>query len=282
MKRDLAKLRRWMVRRRKEGRRVGDICSQARVPRSTFYTWWDKYEKEGLEGLKPKSRRPKTIHRTPDSVKERIIAIREETGHNEKTIQVLLEKEGICVGHATVYRTLKDAGLIKRLKKKRRQKTYKSWSRKHPNSLWQTDLCIYKRRWLSTFIDDCSRYILGIELFKRRTTENILGQLETIIDEYGKPRQIITDHGTQYYASKGQVSCFTVFCKDQGIQHIFGGIGKPTTLGKIERFHRTFRATYPRFNSLETFVDYYNNERPHAGIGYKIPSQVFSKVSNMS
>ncbi len=135
---------------------------------------------------------------------------------------------------------------------------------------------------MSTFIDDCSRYVLGIELFKQGTTENILGQLENVIREHGKPKQILTDHGTQYYASRGQESGFTLFCKDRGIHHIFGGIGKPTTLGKIERFHRTFRATYPRFNNLNEFKQYYNHERPQAGIGYRTPAQVFSKVCNMS
>jgi transposase InsO family protein len=34
-------------------------------------------------------------------------------------------------------------------------------------------------------------------------------------------------------------SDFDSFCKEHDIQHIMGGIGKPTTPGKIERWHRT-------------------------------------------
>ncbi len=142
MERDWGKLKLWMIRRRLEGRRVDDICSHARVPRRTFYDWWGRYKREGFDGLELKSRRPETIHRTPENIKEKIIEVREKTILNEKAIVAKLGEEGIMVSHCTVYRTLKERGLIEPLKQKRKQKTYRRWSRKHPNSLWQTDLCI--------------------------------------------------------------------------------------------------------------------------------------------
>jgi len=37
-----------------------------------------------------------------------------------------------------------------------------------------------------------------------------------------------------------------------------GRIGKPTTLGKIERWHRTYDVERPRFKRDEQFIKYYS------------------------
>jgi len=282
LERNINKLRRWCIRRKLDGWNVTTICRHAKIRRSTFYFWWNKYQEGGLENLQPKSRRPKKIRKTPNEIIDRIIEIRKKDHPNEKVITSLLQREGIEIGHTTVYKILDDAGLINSLPKPRKKRTYKSWSRKSPNSLWQTDLCIYGNKWLSSFLDDHSRFLVGTELFNSGYASNIVNQFEFLIQEFGKPREVITDHGTQYYSVRSGTSLFDGFCTENGIKHILGGIGKPTTLGKIERFHRTFRAMYPRFKNLENFRSYYNC-RPHAGIGYKTPEELyFRKVSNMS
>lgn len=275
MKRDIDKLRRWCVRRKIEGWRVTDICAHARISRSTFYFWWRKYRDGGLENLEPGSRRPRTIHRTRESIVQRIVELRKETGWNEKAIVAKLGLEGVEVNHSTVYRILARHGLIKHLDKPRKQKTYRHWSRKHPNSLWQVDLCIYDKRWMAAFLDDCSRFAIALELFEHGTTRNILGLFESAIDEYGRPREVLTDHGTQFYACRGEKSRFTMFCEENDIKHIFGGIGKPTTLGKVERFNRTFKELYPRFNCMEGFIEHYNYEKPHGGLNYATPASIY-------
>ena len=276
MNRDIKRLRRWCIRRRIDGWRVTKICGHGRVPRSTFYVWWNKYLDEGLDGLEPKSRRPKTIHRTEEDIIQRIIEVRVSTGWNEKAIAAKLEREeGIKVGHSTVYHILSKKDLINHLPKPRKQKTYRHWSRKNPNSLWQVDLCIYKKLWMAAFLDDCSRFLTGIGFFKHGTTQNILDLFKCAIESYGQPREILSDHGTQFYATQGQKSRFTCFCEDYGIRHIFGGIGKPTTLGKVERFNRTFKEAYPRFNDIESFARYYNFEKPHRGLDYETPASIY-------
>lgn len=229
----------------------------------------------GFGGLEPKSRRPKNVCKTRGDVVQRIVEIRRATGWNEKAIVAKLKSEGIVVGHITVYRILVGHGLINHLAEPRKQKTYRHWSRKRPNSLWQVDLCIYEGQWVTAFLDDCSRFCTAIGRSKRGTTQNVLGLFEAAIDEHGKPREVLTDHGTQFYASKGQKSGFTRFCEENGIRHIFGGIGKPTTLGKVERFNRTFKELYPRFNSMEKFVQHYNFEKPHRGVNYATPASIY-------
>jgi transposase InsO family protein len=52
-------------------------------------------------------------------------------------------------------------------------------------------------------------------------------------------------------------------------------IGKPTTLGKIERWFRTYDLEHVRFPLHWKFVEYYNWERPHIALGYSIPAEVY-------
>ena len=64
-KRDLEKIRRWSIRRKLEGGwKVTDICKTVHISRMSFYRYWNRYKKEGLDGLKDHSKRPDTIHRT--------------------------------------------------------------------------------------------------------------------------------------------------------------------------------------------------------------------------
>ena len=78
---------------------------------------------------------------------------------------------------------------------------------------------------------------------------------------------------------------FDRICRDHGITHLLTGVRRPTTTGKIERFHKTLRAellTGRRFDSLaeaqqamDTWVDDYNIHRPHQALAMVDPAQRF-------
>jgi transposase InsO family protein len=114
--------------------------------------------------------------------------------------------------------------------------------------LWQTDITNYANQYLIAFLDDCSRYVPSASLCLKATTDNVLETLETALSNGRTPRQILSDHGTQYWSNDGP-GRFTNFCERHGIEHVQGSIGKPTTQGKIERFFQTFMLYYPRSTS---------------------------------
>lgn len=273
MERDIKRLREWCVRRRLDGWTVRKICSHARIPKQTFYFWWNKYKAGGIHALEPLSRRPKTIHSTPFHTVNEIIELRKKTGWNEKSIA-----KHVDIGHTTVYKILKANGLIEPMGE-RKKRTYCSFVRKHPDSLWQTDIKYHHGSYLIAYIDDCSRYVPDAALLEKATTKNILEHLKGLF-EYRIPGQILTDHGTQYWSRHGK-SEFDEFCEQHGVEHIMGGIGKPTTQGKIERFFRTFNMYYPRFRCMDEFLYNYNHVRPHGSIGYRTPGSVYFDMSNM-
>lgn len=273
MERNIKRLREWCIRKRLQGWKVRDICSHGDVPRRTFYFWWSKYEQGGTAALQPLSRKPKTIYSTPDDIVDEVLKLRRKTHWNEKSIA-----KHVGIGHTTVYRILRANGLIEP-GLPRRQRTFISFSRSRPDSLWQTDIKYHEGRYLIAYIDDCSRYVLDATFMEKATTEAIIEHLEGLFG-YRIPRQILTDHGTQYYSRHGK-SEFDKACERYGVEHIMGGIGKPTTQGKIERFFRTFNEYYPRFSCMDEFLYNYNHVRLHGAIDYRTPASVYFDVCNM-
>ena len=73
------------------------------------------------------------------------------------------------------------------------------------------------------------------------------------------PKQVLIDNGTQVVAARGEESSFTKALEEMGIEHITSSIGKPTTLGKIERWFHTYDdEELRRFKNLEDAVRSYN------------------------
>jgi len=273
--RDVTRLKRWCMRRHGEGVPVSEICATAQIPRRTFYDWLRRYRQHGLEGFELKSKRPHTIHRTPAEIVEQIKAVRVKTGWGPQKIAGYLRTQHRSVGHMTVYRTLLAAGLNQPLMKPRIKRTYKRWQRLHSNSLWQCDLKLDAPRWLITILDDHSRFVPGSEHFNEATSENVIWLFDRAIHEYGKPRETLTDHGSVFWSVRRGESSFDQYCRQQGIKHIMGGIGKPTTQGKIERWFRTYDQEHIRFQLHRKFIHYYNWERPHMALNYSTPAEVY-------
>jgi transposase InsO family protein len=235
-----------------------------------------------LEGLTPRSRAPHTAHRTPAEIVEKILTLRREKNWCPIVIEGYLHKQGIRVGHTTIYRILKQAGLNNPLQTPRRRRSFKRWQRRHPNSLWQCDLKLVDARWLITILDDHSRYVTASEIFKEGTAENVIWLFDKAIHEYSKPREILTDHGSQFWSVRKGQSSFDTYCESKRIKHILGGIGKPTTLGKIERWFRTYDQERARFQLHRKYIEYYNYERPHMALNYKTPAEIyFPNVPNV-
>jgi putative transposase len=272
--RDLPRLRRWCIRKRGEGVSVSEICTATQIPRRTFYNWWNRYENGGYENLTDKSRKPNRTRETPPAVIEAVTELRRTTGWCPHRIAGHLRKNGIEICHMTVYRILRQTGLNYPLTKPRIKRTYRRWQRMHPNSLWQCDLKLVGREWLVGILDDHSRFVPGSEIFTEGTAENVIWLLDKAIHEYSKPREILTDHGTQFWSVRRGESAFEAYCLQHGIKQILGGIGKPTTQEKIERWFRTYDLEHTRFHLHRKFIHYYNYERPHMALNYSTPAEV--------
>jgi len=170
---------------------------------------------------------------------------------------------------------------------KRKGKAYKTFCARCPNEMWQIDYVNLHGDHFLSVIDDHSRKILSADLRETSTTDDVLEILDTAIKTYGTPKIILSDHGTQWYAVRGGDSRFLAFCEERGINHIMAQIRKPTTIGKVERWHGTIRreAGLPADGDLEAknsvmdrYVAFYNKQRPHYALGLRTPDEVYYKV----
>ena len=139
-------------------------------------------------------------------------------------------------------------------------------------SLWHTDWYQikddrWKGKWSIAYLDDTSRFVVGYGVFNESTTYNALSVLDDCIARYGKPLEILTDHGSQFYANSGKIkaagiSTFQHYLVARKISHILGRVHHPQTNDKIERFYETFQSKMMYFESIKEFIVFHRNIYP--------------------
>jgi len=269
--------RRWLINRKLEGWRSLEIATALRIAERTVYRWWRVYRKHGWAGLNVKSHKPHTIHRTPQPIAELVLQLRRTRNWGPCRIEGYLRNYAKQpVGHTTIHKILNQAGLNNPIPKPRRIWRKHRFQREHSNSLWQGDYKLTENdEWMISYLDDHSRFVPGSRTHHNPTAEHAIKLLEESISQYGKPEQVLTDRGTQFYPARGGISEFTKFCTGNGIEHIVTSIRRPSTIGKIEAFHKAYTIEASIYPTHKEFVNYWNYERPHQGIGYLYPADVY-------
>jgi transposase InsO family protein len=252
---------------------------------------YTKYTK--IEGytkiLAPKRPGPAKGQYTPKRDEIRDAVIETKQAYMKLGAAKIGKISGVNASHPTVHAVLREAGFENVTM--RLGKVYKSFEMPHVNDMWQidyvelgTDRTTGRKVEFLSVIDDKSRRMLSHTVDVYATTDNVLRILEECIEEYGTPRMILSDHGTQWAASNGGDTRFDEWCESKGIRHVMGGVRKPTTQGKVERWHGSIRreanlpgeATLEEYDALMSrYIEFYNETRPHWALDLKTPSSVF-------
>jgi putative transposase len=220
------------------------------IPRATFYRWYDLYRSVGPEALEDHCPRPDRVwNRIPEDVRDRIVqlALDEPTLSPRELAVRFTEAEKYFVSEASVYRLLKardlitsPAFIVMKAADEFKDKTTA------PNQLWQTDFTYLKVIgwgwfYLSTILDDYSRYIIAWKLCTTMKTENVTDTLELALAASGvdtarathRPR-LLSDNGSSYISAD-----LAKWLDDRKMVHVRGAPYHPMTQGKIERWHQT-------------------------------------------
>ena len=94
---------------------VRRTLSKIGIPKTTFYTWLDRYAAGGLEALEDRKPRPKRVwNRIPDEIRDRIIerALEQPELSPREVAVAFTDAEKTFVSEASVYRILKAEGLV--------------------------------------------------------------------------------------------------------------------------------------------------------------------------
>jgi transposase InsO family protein len=276
VERDWDRLKRWVIRKRLGGWSVAEICEHGQISRDMFYRWWNRYRAEGWDGLKDRPRGRLKSSEISGELRRSIVRLRKRYEWGPNKIEGYLEQRGFNVPHNMVYRIICEEGLNNPITEPRKTWGKKRFEREHSNSLWQSDFKLCEDDyWMISFQDDHSRFITGSEKVWNPSGENAIQLLEQSVRRFGVPGQVLTDRGTQFKPARGELSEFTEHCKEMGIQHIVASKRRPTTIGKIEAFHKAYENEAHLFNKHWTFIRYYNHKRPHEALNYLTPATVY-------
>jgi len=265
------------------------------IPKTTFYRWYDRYLAFGEAGLEDRNSNPGPLwNRIPDDVRADIVDLAlEETELSSRELAVrFTDTRDYFVSEASVYRLLKAHDLITspafvvvKASDEFRDKTTA------PNQLWQTDFTYLKVIgwgwfYLSTILDDYSRYIIAWKLCTNMKAEDVTDTLKLALQASGcdnakvahKPR-LLSDNGSSYISSD-----LAEWLEKQKMDHVRGAPYHPQTQGKIELWHQTLKNRIllenyylpgDLVNQIGEFVDHYNNDRYHESIGNVTPADAY-------
>jgi putative transposase len=210
----------------------------------------------------------------PISQEEKKIVLETRQQHplSAVTLEKLLNEKGFHIGHNRIHKILKQEGLAKDEPHKQRRRTWVRYERRFSNSLWHADWFEEHHEQIILFEDDASRFITGYGVFPNANTENSIYVLGQAITNYGRPKQMMTDHGTQF-TSLPRETCqdpkenmFQQLLKRYGILHIKARVKHPQSNGKVERAGQTIEQLKKHFLSWDDTVHYYNFKRPHSSL----------------
>ena len=201
------------------------------IPRTTFYRWYDRYQALGEAGLEDPSPHPGRVwNRIPDDIRERLVRLaldEPELSPRELAVR-FTDTERHYLSEASVYRILKAQDLIAspafiviRAADEFHDKTTR------PNQLWQTDFTYLKVigwgwYYLSTILDDFSRYIVAWKLCTTMRAEDVTDTLELALEASGcdhptvrhRPR-LLSDNGSSYISHD-----LAEWLEGQGMDHV--------------------------------------------------------------
>ena len=257
---------------------VTAICVQAKISRKVFYFWWNRYQVEGWSGLKEKQRGRPQDPELNDALRKKVVKLRKRYDWGPNKIAGHLSHKGVIIDHNQAYHVICEAGLNHPITEPRKTWGTKRFQREHCNSLWQADFKLCSDdNWMISYQDDHSRFITGSVKIYSPTGENAMLLLDRAVKRYGVPEQILTDQGTQFKPARGGTSEFDRHCHELGIEHITASVRRPTTCGKIEAFHKAYEVESHLFKEHWSFIRYYNYTRPHEGIDYLTPAEIYLK-----
>lgn len=265
------------------------------IPRTTFYRWYDRYLAGGPEALEDRSPKPSRVwNRIPEPVREKVkdLALKESDLSPRELAVRFTHTEKYFVSEASVYRILKSYDLITSpayvvlsAADEFKDKTAR------PNQLWQTDFTYLKVIgwgwfYLSTILDDYSRYIIAWKLCTTMKADDVTDTLDLALQASGcdqatvlhKPR-LLSDNGSSYISGE-----LADWLEDRQMDHVRGAPYHPQTQGKIERWHQTLKNRILLENyylpgdlrqQIDAFVEHYNHRRYHESLQNLTPADVY-------
>jgi transposase InsO family protein len=283
-----------------EGRSKSEVARDYGVSRQWVQRLVRRYRVEGEAAFEARSRRPHSNpHRIGTEVEDAIVALRKqlsEAGHDagaETIAWHLRQLTGSSPSVATIWRVLSRRGFVTPQPHKRPRSSWRRFAAELPNELWQADITHWQLAdgsdvEILDILDDHSRLLVGATARTVFKAGDVVADLHAAIARHGRPERLLTDNGavfTGHYRGHGWVALERETAA-LGIALTHSRPYHPTTCGKVERLHQTLKKWLTRQpaaaliaelqTQLNTFIDYYNQHRPHRAVGRRTPATAWA------
>lgn len=229
----------------------------------------------------------------PDDLEQRVLRLSHELGMGAVALaHVLRQRDEVQVDNNKVNEILLRHGEARVNKNKQgRRRPWVRFERMLPLTTVHMDWYHNQAKdWVICVQDDASRRVLAMRELPARSAEQSVEALDTAREAFGHLapiREVITDHGSEFYASKRKQDgsadhAFEAYLTEQGIEHTLCKIGRPQSNGKLERFFQTYDKQRWRFASLGGFLAFYNGKRPHMSLDWdalETPGEAFDRLA---
>jgi transposase InsO family protein len=281
------------------GRPIKELAAAHDVSAGWLFKLVRRYRLEGPAGLEARSRRP---HRSPtriaDVFEDEIVAVHKALADDgldagAATIHYhLAQQYGAPPSISTIFRVLKARGFVALSPQKRPKSSFTRFVADLPNECWQADMTHVQLENGEVFevlnvIDDHSRLCVASRAMVRVKAADVVRVLHISAESWGYPASFLSDNGLIFTAQQryGLAGAFEQELFALGIRAKHSRPYHPQTCGKVERFHQTMKKFLAAQDGvvtkkqlqreLDRFVTYYNEVRPHRGIGRKTPASVY-------
>jgi transposase-like protein len=281
------------IRLRLAGQSVPEICQQLGCSRAGFYTWWQRYQQQGADGLRERSRAPHTSpHQTPDEMRQAIVTIRDRLARRRGAYAryrlagaATIQHELAVLGYTplpalrTIERILHQSGRTNpplRLAPHCASATYPGPQARSSNDLHQLDLIgprylkgSHARYYFLVYKDayDQTPYV---EFHRAPKMETLLGFVVRAWQRLGRPRRLQVDNDRRLVLLVG-------------VELVFIPEGEPFRNGTVENFNGwlqerllaiQLRGPAQVRRELKVLMEVCFKEHIHPHLGFGTPQQV--------
>lgn len=268
--------------------------TEVTISETTLKRWYNKYRKDGFEGLIPQMRIDSGCSRKLDEdMMEQIKYLKKEYPRLPATLihQKLFENGTIRKGEISLSTITRYINQLKLENKYSTNKEMRRYERAHINEVWYADSStgLYltvkgkkKKLWIIAAIDDASRMVVGIDIFFNDNYVNVMSVFKSAVAKYGRPKIWSLDNGSPYKNKQ-----MTLLAARLGIVLNYNPPYTPVGKAKIERWFSTLKLAWMSglnmndFSSLDevrdsllAYVQVYN-KKIHSSLNGKSPMDRF-------
>lgn len=267
----------------KETYSIHELCDALNVARGTFYNHIFR-KADRTEYLKKQKELMLLVQQIFDENGQRFGA---------EKIRAILAEHGIRVSTKTVSKIMRELDLfsirsdakrsyLKQQESQRKNLVQQNFTTDNPNQIWVSDITHFKINnyalYLCVIIDLFSRKVVSYNVSKNQSTHLVTSTFKSAFEKRGKPDNLIfhSDRGGQYVSG-----AFTKLLRDHKVKQSFSASRKPhdnavaetffATFKKEEAYRRIYSSEQDYRNSVDRYIEFYNEKRPHRSLAYKTP-----------